>query len=537
MTHAPAARPGRLLILIPLSDGMAVDGPTAGGLPPAAAAALLADTLIDGLVAAGDGAASLDVGVYGYAAGVDADGVRLESLLGDDPGQARPVPVAGLAGRPAVPREDGQPRQWVRAAVGTGPAPAAAALAEAYQMVAGRSAVVVHCTDGGGCRTDYLRVARSLAALDGVRLAHCGFAPDDTPPTLPTPGGPAGSPWADLAGVSSPLPPADGRAAGVAAVSVNDWPVAELWDLLFPPDKVVDPDDPPPDGSPTADPDASDSPDDADPTFVGVRSARTAKLGNAPDECEDAFAVDPVGGMAAIADGASEGIFCRAWAALLSDNYLTDRPDAGSPPAFARWVAGCRTVWRTAINYPDLRWSQQNKVGSTGAAATLLGLTVGPADETGVRPWRAAAVGDSCLFWVRDGRLHATFPVAAGGHLDSNPGLVRTLVRPDPARPVVAAGVCRPGDRFLLATDAVSAWLFGLAADPDRDWDRVADGDPDWAATWDDLRQSGRLVNDDCALVALSVACGTGVRPPPEVESSEVGTFGTDAPQPETSSE
>ncbi|WP_410959326.1 hypothetical protein, partial [Salmonella sp. SAL4433] len=87
-------------------------------------------------------------------------------------------------------------------------------------------------------------------------------------------------------------------------------------------------------------------------------------------------------------------------------------------------------------------------------------------------PWRACAVGDASLFWVRGGRLLATFPVVAADQFGSAP----LRVRSNPGfktLAVAAAGTCQPGDRFVLATDAVASRLFKSAAiGPGPEWGR-----------------------------------------------------------------
>src|SRR5581483_3690473 len=177
------------------------------------------------------------------------------------------------------------------------------------------------------------------------------------------------------------------------------------------------------------------------------------------------------------------------------------------PAALGRWVQGLRAEWREAINYPTLNYFKQRKVDETGAAATLLGLEVGPLDAQGNRPWRAAAVGDATLFWVRAGKLLASFPVVAADQFGSAP----LLVRSNPGFrtvAVAAAGICRPDDRFLLATDAVAARLLKSAAvGPGPEWERFETLDPDaWRQELDELRTAKDMVNDDCTLVALRVA-------------------------------
>jgi hypothetical protein len=169
--------------------------------------------------------------------------------------------------------------------------------------------------------------------------------------------------------------------------------------------------------------------------------------------------------------------------------------------------------WRSAIEYEKLNWSKQRKVDEVGAAATLLGVEVGPADAEGNHPWRACAVGDASLFWVRDGKLLGSFPVVAADQFGSAP----LLVRSNPGHKTLAlaaAGVCQTGDRFLLATDAVAARLFKSAANgPGPEWERFETIDEDeWRAELDTLRKSNDMVNDDCTLLTLCVCAGIGDR-------------------------
>ena len=247
------------------------------------------------------------------------------------------------------------------------------------------------------------------------------------------------------------------------------------------------------------------------------------KMGNSPEQWEDAYAVDAPGGVAAVADGASTGIYCNIWAEQLSQRFLTDRPDTRDPVSLNKWVNGLRSEWRTAIKYSSLNWSKQAKVDQTGAAATLLTLETGPADENGERPWRACAVGDASLFWVRGGRLLATFPVVAADQFGSAP----LLVRSNPGfktLALAAAGMCKPGDRFVLATDAVSARLFkSTATGPGPDWGRFEHITQDaWRAELDTLRQANDMVNDDCTLVVLRVPGGVEEPDEPVVDALPV---------------
>jgi hypothetical protein len=505
MDETPAEPPpGCLVLLLSLSAGMAADVATGRGRVPAfAAARQLADELLEGLVttvAGGYAVGALDVAVLGYRAGADGAPQLLSLLPGGDP-NPRLVPLTHLVGMPAESRHGaGQPRKWaVLPPCGGEPCPAAA-LARVYQMVsvwltgryANRPPVVIHCAATDGLDEAYFRTARSLGLLatayGPARLVHCVFDATDDEVRV-----------ARLLEVSGEFP-ADAAAGRTArrALAVNDWDIGDQWAALF---TCAWADDPVARG-------------DGAGAVGGSRALWAHKMGNTPGQWEDAYAVDAAGRAAAVADGASSGIYCRTWAEQLCARFLTDRPDARDPVSLNKWVGGLRTEWRAAIDYGNLNWSKQAKVDSVGAAATFLGLEFGPPDPAGGRPWRAAAVGDAALFWVRGGRLRASFPAVAADQFGSAP----LLVRSNPGfktLALAAAGACAPGDRFVLATDAVAARLLkSAAAGPGPEWAEFETIAEDaWRADLDALRRANDMVNDDCTLVVLRVSGGPADEP------------------------
>jgi hypothetical protein len=398
----------------------------------------------------------------------------------------------------------------------SGGAPAAAALAEVYRLVSiwlsgryhARPPVVIHCTSGEGLGEDYARVARSLALLatayGPARLLHVAFTSDFEPTLCGEWPEPVHEEWVSLLDLSAELPAEPEGRDVRRAVSVNDWSIADAWSALF-------------DLVPVGEIAWSES--DAGRFSQTIRELWTQKMGNSPEEWEDAFATDCRNGVAVVADGASSGIYCRLWAERLVRRFVADRPDVRDAVALAKWIHELRAEWRAAIDYPALSWTKQRKVDETGAAATILALEVGALDAEGNRAWRAFAVGDASLFWVRDGKLLATFPVVAAGQFGSVPMLVRS--NPGFKTALLAAtGACRPGDRFLLATDAVAARLLqSLAADPGPDWDAFETIDADaWRKDLDSLRKTNEMVNDDCTLVVLRIM---GSEPEEVVEEND----------------
>jgi hypothetical protein len=239
---------------------------------------------------------------------------------------------------------------------------------------------------------------------------------------------------------------------------------------------------------------------------VTMRGLTMPKRGNSEEEIEDAFAVDEQHAFAAVSDGASEGIFVRRWAQLLTRSYIERRIDPADTVKRLAWISACRKVWLEQIDFPRLRWSQQNKVDETGGAATFLSWQLGHAPDGGLA-WKAWAVGDSCLFWIRRNKLRATFPVTHSRHFANAPWLLSTRSDIGEPAPLFAAGRCEKGDLFLLATDALSQYLLrAVERRKEPNWKKLESlDDRAWRDRIEGLRDRKKIVNDDSTLVAIRV--------------------------------
>ncbi|MEV0277473.1 hypothetical protein AB0I22_13965 [Streptomyces sp. NPDC050610] len=235
---------------------------------------------------------------------------------------------------------------------------------------------------------------------------------------------------------------------------------------------------------------------------------------------------------AGVCDGATESALAKDWARLLSRSvaeHAMKRPEllAGGT-AFEEFAASAVAQWdpwllqytqaRVAEGRP-LKWYEHTKLAE-GAFATLLTVRVDPDPGPGAgidveeaEPawhWRAAALGDSCLFHLRDERLVQAFPVGDADEFGTVPDLFGSRNH-DAAllacRTRFTEGRCRPGDRLFLMTDALAAWFLSA---PDQ---KVAvhqllefsgpddlSGFVDWLNSLRDRRQ---LRNDDVAVVRI----------------------------------
>jgi hypothetical protein len=239
----------------------------------------------------------------------------------------------------------------------------------------------------------------------------------------------------------------------------------------------------------------------------------THKRGNAPDEYEDAFAGDTAAARFAVADGASESSFTATWAKLLVDAFVAAK---GRSWCDLGWLGPPRQHWAEDVDPRPLPWYAEEK-REQGAFATLLGVVFRKVRHRASKrkdgAWRALSVGDSCLFRLRGGKLVRSFPMANSADFGNQPELLGSRGRPSDTpqgiRP--GRGKWRPGDRFLLMTDALAEWMLRRNEQEQRpadDLDRLlAESSPQEAfAAWVEERRNGQgLRNDDVTLVVIDL--------------------------------
>lgn len=245
---------------------------------------------------------------------------------------------------------------------------------------------------------------------------------------------------------------------------------------------------------------------------VRFRGFWLPKSGNSAEEYEDAFwprqDVDREARIfrAAVADGATEASFSRDWADLLAAAYGRGRIGrrlAASLPVLQR-------QWTERVGSRPLPWYAEEKLRS-GAFASLCGLTLRVGRDGNLR-WNALAVGDSCVFHLRNNRLCAAFPLDRADQFDNRPHLIGSVPASNgglASQVRFASGPVHADDRFYLMTDALAAWFLGAIEAGEAvicNLSRVIEAGPDAFGAWAmDLRATGGLRNDDITLLVISV--------------------------------
>ena len=236
-----------------------------------------------------------------------------------------------------------------------------------------------------------------------------------------------------------------------------------------------------------------------------ARGFRLARRGLSADECEDAWAIDAEATRVAVADGATESAYPGVWARLLVEQFTREASD------WPGWIAQVQPLWLENVRQPEtppLPWFVEQSL-ARGAFATFLGVHFEEASA------EVVAVGDSCLFHVREDRVERAFPLERSSEFGNTPWLVGSRTSPDEV-PRLHGITCRldlmEGDRLWLMTDALARWFLVEVEAGRRPWADLEAllGQPDeeWAAWVETLRDRRELRNDDTTIVVVTVGCG-----------------------------
>ncbi len=229
------------------------------------------------------------------------------------------------------------------------------------------------------------------------------------------------------------------------------------------------------------------------------------KKGNTSEEYEDAFAGDPAQGRFAVTDGASESAFAGAWAGIVAQAYVR------TPGSWSGWLPDARKLWRSQVQGRELPWYAETKFHE-GAFAATLGLIFHP-DH-----WRAEAIGDCCLFQIRQERLCHAFPISRSQDFDNRPVLLGSRNR-EAGQPKLQCyslqGDWRGGDLFYLMTDALAQWFLTKIEGRGSPWRKLQRLEtPEQFAFWlDKVRTANEIRNDDVTLLRIHVKKRTQISP------------------------
>jgi hypothetical protein len=245
-----------------------------------------------------------------------------------------------------------------------------------------------------------------------------------------------------------------------------------------------------------------------------VRIFSVEKEGNDPAENEDAAAANLANLSFAVADGATDSYDSGRWARLLVEQFTS------APPPLARglreeWIEMLAPHWTGSIIWKELPWYKEQKA-ALGAFATFLGLKLDPMPNMkqthptgGV--WTALAVGDVCLFQLRENVIvpPSPFPIIDCSNFGTTPALVSTnrfYNAKSLKHSSLVKGNYYAGDSFLLMTDALAQWFLCALHAGESPWQQLnCPSDSEFAVCVQLLRSQAQLRNDDMTLLVIDL--------------------------------
>jgi len=231
------------------------------------------------------------------------------------------------------------------------------------------------------------------------------------------------------------------------------------------------------------------------------------KLGCSEQEYEDAFYLPFTKSpneistcKVSIADGATESSFAKEWAKILTEGFATYSFEKNE---IHNSLKELRQLWRKSINTANLPWYAQDKF-QKGAFSAFLGLEV----DFDKKKWKSLAVGDCCLFLVRDDKLTTSFPFSDYESFGNNPYAISSNQSQNldiENHLIVIEHDFKRGDILILASDAIAAWFLKSSTEGKKIWDTVIDRfeNEDFETWLNEQRATKEIKNDDTTLILI----------------------------------
>ena len=255
------------------------------------------------------------------------------------------------------------------------------------------------------------------------------------------------------------------------------------------------------------------------------------KAGNFGSACEDAFFPynfpfdiifhDQKYQRYAIADGASTAYLSGLWATILVDGFGSYEDEITNTNFFdliqtlildENWNPRLTDyIKKREDEGKPLSWYDEMAL-QNGAASTLLEISFSLEENKLRDNFSALAIGDSCLFQIRNDELITKFPLNSSADFDNSP----LLISSDPKRNLnlqekiayLENQSIITGDRFFLMTDALASWFFQEHERGDKPWEIIVERVVDKSSFTDwieQLRDNKLMRNDDVTLMILKI--------------------------------
>ena len=185
----------------------------------------------------------------------------------------------------------------------------------------------------------------------------------------------------------------------------------------------------------------------------------THKKGETLADCQDAVEFNADRARYAIADGATRSFFPKMWAELLVKSFCEEVNLPLEMESWEEWIEPLRKKWLKQVVstvQETKRFISVDRLSrSESAASTFVGLEIDKIKGE----WKAMIIGDSCLFHIEESELKESHLIRKSDDFTNRPEIFASFARDSIYEPIVVTGKTKPGDIFILATDALAKWI------------------------------------------------------------------------------
>lgn len=217
-----------------------------------------------------------------------------------------------------------------------------------------------------------------------------------------------------------------------------------------------------------------------------------------------------------VADGATEGVLAGEWANITLKSLSKTAGEIRTPDDVMPQLNEAVQTWRrfkricTVNGTKPLTalpaWLEDEAV-ARGAFATACVAWFSDDGE-----WIGGAIGDSCVFHLRQDQLIEAWPLSTSREFNNSPYLVSSeaACNVDLVKHIkIHSNRWEREDHFYFATDALACWILKQHENEASPWTKLASFDaiaaPDeFSAFVESIRDAGEIRNDDTTLARVT---------------------------------
>jgi len=198
------------------------------------------------------------------------------------------------------------------------------------------------------------------------------------------------------------------------------------------------------------------------------------KQGEAYEDCQDACCYNLNNNRFAVADGVSSSFYPAIYSRLLTDYFCNSQDEINrnlfdEKHNWKKWLKNIQNSWVSnvakKVELSNKYYVRNRFHANDHAGSTFVGIEID--QEANQLNWKAMIIGDSCLMHFSYNTqkekliLNQTYPLTKSDEFNYTPPYFPSRpVKNNPYEPIFIEKEARINDRFILATDAISKWIF-----------------------------------------------------------------------------